>query len=173
MFAEHGYAGVGLDAVAAESAVTRGAVYNHFVSKRGLFAAVFSDVQHTVADAVLMAAENTDGAWEGFLAGCRAFLVAASLDDSVRRIMLVDAPAVLGWNAWPAGDSANSGKFLDEGLRELPDAGLVKHTPIAETGALLSGAMNAAALQIGESEHPDQALELSWVVLARLLESLR
>lgn len=172
MFTSLGYGPVSLDAVALESGVTRGAVYNHFGSKRGLFEVVFLETQRDVADAVLAAADGSDDLWDGFLAGCRAFLV-ASLDDSVRRIMLVDAPAVLGWNTWREGDSGNSGLLLDEALTELADAGTVAFDALAETGVLLSGAMNSAALSIAESEHPDQALDRSWSVLQRMILSLR
>ena len=43
LFAERGFAAVGLDEVAAHAGVTRGAVYHHYVSKVGLFRAVLDN----------------------------------------------------------------------------------------------------------------------------------
>lgn len=172
MFAASGFAAVGLDEVAAESGVTRGAVYNHFGSKRGLFLVVFDRTQQTVAEAVGSAADRHEDLWDGFLSGCRAFLV-ASLDPSVRRIMLVDAPAVLGWEEWNHADASNSGRLLEEGLAELAGAGMIEADRIAETGALLSGAMNGAALSIVQSEDRDRALDRSWTVLERMIAAVR
>ena len=38
----------------------------------------------------------------------------AVVDRSVRRILLVDGPAVLGWTTWRALDAAHSGRLLVE-----------------------------------------------------------
>lgn len=143
LFAEHGYAAVGLELVAAEAGVTRGAVYHHFGSKFGLFTAVVGDAQSSVAAAVAEAAPG-DG-WDALEAGCLAFLRAAVAPE-VRRILLVDAPAVLGFSAWRRLDAEHSGQLLDEGLAALPDLAVDP----AAAAALLNGAMNEAALWISE-----------------------
>jgi AcrR family transcriptional regulator len=118
LFAEHGYDAVGLEEVAVAAGQTRGAVYHHFGSKRGLFSAALVQVQGSVAEAVEAAAVAETDPWDGLVAGCHAFLVAAA-SDGARRVMLVDGPAVLGWQEWRDGDAASSRRLLEEGLREL------------------------------------------------------
>lgn len=172
LFATRGYASVGLEEVAAAAGVTRGAVYHHYRSKHGVFAAVADRAQQQVAAAVLASTEGADSDWDGLLAGCRAFLVAA-LDDDVRQVLLVDAPAVLGWSAWRHQDARASGRHLEEALSSLATKGVVHVQSTAGAAALLSGAMNEAALHVAESPDPDAALEAVQLDLARMLEALR
>lgn len=172
LFAADGYADVRLDDVAASAGVTRGAVYHHYTDKRGLFIAALARTQSRVARAVgeaaIAAEEVADGPWEAFEAGCRAFLEAAARDD-VRQIMLVDAPAVLGWNTWRDLDAQHSGRLLRDALAALADAGLIAPASRSALAAMLSGAMNEAALWVTEQADLDEALDLMWGDLAVLL----
>lgn len=172
LFAERGYAGVGLEEVAAAAAVTRGAVYHHYAGKRGLFEAVVADVQAAVAEAVERAASAADGPWAGLEAGCRAFL-AAGVDPGTRRVMLLDAPAVLGWDTWRRQDSAGSGRLLDDVLAALDAGGALAAPSVPAASALLSGAMNEAALWIAAADDPAAASDEAWAVLEVMLDALR
>ena len=111
LFAELGYADVGLERVAEQAGVTRGAVYHHYGNKVALFTAVVADAQAIVARAVAAAAPG-DG-WPALEAGSVAFMRAV-VDPAVRRILLVDAPAVLGWALWRELDAAAAGRQLAE-----------------------------------------------------------
>ena len=166
LFATRGFAAVGLEEVAAGAGVTRGAVYHHYAGKKGLFEAVAAAAQQRVAADVATAADD----WDGFLAGCRMFLTAALADEN-RQILLVDAPAVLGWSTWRAQDV--SARHLAEALTDLAAAGEIAVQSPGATTALLSGAMNEAALTIAFSADRDAALALFWPDLERLLMSLR
>ncbi len=172
LFAERGYAAVGLEEVAAAAQVTRGAVYHHYRNKQHLFEAVAAAAQQRVADAVVTAADAAANPWNGLLAGCRAFLT-ASVADTHRRILLVDAPSVLGWSTWRSQDAAASGHHLAEAVTELVAAGHLEAGSPAATAALLSGAMNEAALRIAEAPDRDAALAETWPDLLRLLRGLR
>ncbi|MFC8193137.1 TetR/AcrR family transcriptional regulator [Cellulomonas sp. NPDC057328] len=172
LFTERGYAAVPLDEVATEAGVTRGAVYHHYGSRRGLFAAVHAEVQAGVAAAVDEAAQDAADPWESLERGCRAFLEASVADDA-RRVMLVDGPAVLGWAAWRDVDAASSGRLLDEVLAELARAGRLRDVPVVATSALLSGAMNEAALWIAASADREAATRDAWDALRDLLRGLR
>ena len=168
-FAERGYAAVGLEEVAAAAAVTRGAVYHHYGSKQGLFRAVTAEVQRRVAGEVERAADAETDPWLGFLAGCRAFLSAAVAAGS-RRILLVDAPAVLDWSTWRAQDGDASGRHLVEALTALAADGVIEVRSVAGAAALLSGAMNEAALRIADGEADLDAVVAD---LSRLLDGMR
>lgn len=167
-FAADGYHHVVLAEVARAAGVTKGAAYHHFDSKAGLFRAVVSEVQRELGERVAAAAERHQDLWEQLRAGCRAFL-AAGTDPAVRLILLVDAPAVLGWEEWRALDEESSARHLAEALTALAAAGIIDDQPVDPLTQLLSGAMNEAALWIargGDPQAGEQALD-------RLLAGLR
>lgn len=167
-FAADGYHHVVLAEVARAAGVTKGAAYHHFDSKAGLFRAAVCEVQQELGERVATAAEQYDDLWEQLRAGCRAFL-AAGTDPAVRRILLIDAPAVLGWDEWRAMDEESSARHLAEALSALVAAGIIADQPVEPLARLLSGALNETALWIargGELQAAEQALD-------RLLTGLR
>lgn len=170
-FAERGYAAVSIEDVASGAGVTRGAVAHHFGTKRHLFEQVLSRTQEEVGEHVVAAADAVDDPWTAFEVGCRTFLE-QSLAAPVRRIVLIDAPAVLGWDTWRTHDAAASRRHLAEALEALVEAGLVDVASVSATTALLSGAMNEAALWTA-SQTGETALEQAWQELRRLLSALR
>lgn len=157
LFSEHGYAAIVLERVATEAAVTRGAIYHHYASKQGLFEAVLADTQSAVGEAVEAAASAHADPTESLRAGCVAFL-RTSVHPDIRRIMLVDGPAVLGWAVWRGQDARHSARLLDDALAGLDRAGLLVPGALPAAGPLLSGAMNEAALWVAGSAHPEAAL---------------
>jgi AcrR family transcriptional regulator len=95
LFGRKGYAQTSVDEIAAAARVTKGAVYHHFASKEGLFRAVHDEVE-AEAQARTAAARDPQGApIDQIVAGVNAYLDAA-LDEEIRRITLIDGPAVLG-----------------------------------------------------------------------------
>jgi AcrR family transcriptional regulator len=171
LFAEHGYAGVGLSEIVARAEVTKGALYHHFGSKLDLFRAVTAQIQMEVGDRVAAAADAHDDPWAQLLAGCRAFLD-ASADPEARQIMLVDGPAVLGWSEWREQDAAASRRHLAEAITGLVDTGLLAPQPVEPVVHLLSGAMNEAAMWLAESADPADR-DRATAALTRMIEGLR
>jgi AcrR family transcriptional regulator len=95
LFGSKGYAQTSVDEIAAAARVTKGAVYHHFASKEKLFRAVYVEVE-TDAQARAFAAGDPDRpAVEQLVAVMQGYLDAA-LDEEVRRITLIDGPALLG-----------------------------------------------------------------------------
>ncbi|MEU2432072.1 TetR/AcrR family transcriptional regulator [Streptomyces sp. NPDC007861] len=170
-FAADGYRGVVLTEVAQAVGVTKGAAYHHFESKAGLFHAVVADVVQELGDRVAAAAEEVSDPWEQLRAGCRAFLAAGS-DPSMRRIVLVDAPTVLGWEEWRALDEESSARHLRDALSTLVETGVITAQPVEPLAQILSGAMNEAALWVARSGSPE-ALDSAVETLDRLLAGLR
>lgn len=170
-FAERGYAAVSIEDIASGAGVTRGAVAHHFGTKGGLFEQVLARTQEAVGEHVAAAADAIADPWTAFEVGCRTFLE-QSLAARVRRIMLIDAPAVLGWATWREQDAATSVRHLSEALEELVDTGVVDVASVPATTALLSGAMNEAALWAA-SQEDETAPEKAWNELRRLLSAIR
>ncbi|MFF3554904.1 TetR/AcrR family transcriptional regulator [Streptomyces tsukubensis] len=170
-FAADGYHDVVLAEVAEAVGVTKGAAYHHFASKAGLFRAVVAEVQQELGETVAAAADAHTGPWEQLRAGCRAFL-AAGADPAVRRIVLLDAPTVLGWDEWRDMDDDSSARHLAEALESVVAAGIVAEQPVEPLARLLSGAMNEAAVWLARSDDPG-ALTATEAALDRLLAGLR
>lgn len=152
LFRERGFSKVSLDDVAKASGVTRGAVYHHYGSKVGLFLAVAAGLQKQVAGAVVAAAEAAGiDPREQLSAGSHAFLETITGQDMVQ-VLMVDGPAVVGWQEWRRLDSANSVTHLREALASVGTPAEVLDAMTAQ----LSGAMNEAALWV--AQHPEPAV---------------
>ncbi len=172
LLAERGYADVSISDIAGAAGVTKGAVYHQFAGKAELLEAVVAQLLERVGDAVASAADAEVDALDALVAGCRAFLVATTAPE-VRRVILLDAPATLGWERWRQLDDATSAVHLREALRELVDARVLRSGPVEPLARLLSGAMNEAALWLARpGAGPDDLDEaLAW--LASMLSGLR
>jgi AcrR family transcriptional regulator len=172
IFTRDGYANAATEDIVHEAGVTRGALYHHFGSKEGLFQAVLKAVQRQVGERIEAATAGMPDVEAQLIAGSMAFLE-ASLDPQVQRIMLVDAPAVLGWALWREYDAQYSMKSLREALEALRAEGRLPEVPLEALTHLLSGAMNEAALWIAQSPDPQAALTEGRQALTVLLKSLR
>lgn len=167
LFAESGFAAVALEDVAAAAGVTRGAVYHHYGSKRGLFTAVVAHLQERVASAVVAAADQAGADASAQLrAGCIAFLDAVT-DASAVRTLLVDAPAVIGWAEWRQLDAEHSVVHLREALAAAGVTGAL----LEPLTAMLSGAMNDAALWLAGHPGDSAARAAAHRSLALLLDA--
>jgi AcrR family transcriptional regulator len=170
IFAEQGYAAAATEEIVRRAKVTRGALYHHFEDKRALFDAVASDVAREIAGKI-DAMTPMDDPLKALIVGTGAFLDAC-LDPAVRRIYLIDAPAVLGWHRWREIDAPHGVRSLREGvtamLAEHPDNALA----IEPTTFLLAGAFNEAALWIAEAKDEKAARRAMDRSLAALIERL-
>lgn len=165
LLAARGFAAVSLDDVAGAAGVTRGAVYHHYRSKAGLFRAVAARLQAEVAEAVVVAAEGAGAdPLVQLRAGCHAFLDAITAAPAVR-VLLIDAPAVFGWEQWRQLDAENSVLHLRAGLADVG----VPADLLDATTAQLSGAMNEAALWTAQQPRAAEARDAAHRVLDRVL----
>ncbi|WP_169085032.1 TetR/AcrR family transcriptional regulator [Paenibacillus sp. PL91] len=174
-FTIHGYADCSLEEIAKTAEVTRGAVYHHFGSKKGLFKAVLELVQREVAQRLEEEAALSEDQWEQLYLGCRAFVTVA-IEPENRRIMLIDGPAVLGWEEWRLMDEQQSMRLLHGQLELMQQQGYLKNVRLDAATHLLSGALNEAALwlaQIANTADASEAMEDCLQTLRRLLDGIR
>jgi len=101
LFVERGYAAVPADEIVLAAGLTRGALYHHFDDKRDLFLAVFEDAERSVTEEIASAIEAAGDAASGMAIGLTTFLDICERPDVVR-LVLTDAPVVLGWEEWRA-----------------------------------------------------------------------
>jgi AcrR family transcriptional regulator len=95
LFGRNGYAQTSVDEIAAAARVTKGAVYHHFAGKEALFRAVYAEVEAEAQARVLGAGDPAGPPVDQMVAMMNAYLDAA-LDVEVRRITLIDGPAIVG-----------------------------------------------------------------------------
>jgi AcrR family transcriptional regulator len=159
-FSRRGYADTSIDRVAAEAALTKGAVYYHFGSKEGLFEAVLREVQRDLAARIEARAGQSGAPLDAVRAGCEVFLELAT-DDELRQIVLTDAPSVLGWSKWRGIDAEYGLGALKRGLMACREANAlgVGDVDLGVLAHWLSGALNEAVFLIAESSNRERALE--------------
>jgi AcrR family transcriptional regulator len=172
LFGSKGFNATPAEEIVSLARVTRGALYHHFKNKEGLFLAAFKAMQAEISEQIMAAVEQENDPWEQLLAGCRGFLEAC-LDPRRYRIILLEGPAVLGWQLWRDLDAQYGTNDLRQGLQELMDKGELKELPVEPLTRLLTGAMNEGVLWISNTKEKNQVVEEVMTVLTALLEGLR
>jgi AcrR family transcriptional regulator len=172
LFGRRGYANVGTEEIVRAAGVTRGALYHQFADKRDLFAAVMEAVDADLLAEATAAAGGTEDPMEGLRAGLRGWVEATARPEA-QRIVLVDAPAVLGWETWrEIGARHALGAMMAE-LQAAIDAGVLAPVPVRPLAHVLMGALDEAVLYIARADDPDAARAETTAVLDRIVESLR
>ena len=172
LFGKRGYADVGTEEIVRAAGVTRGALYHQFADKRELFAAVF---EATETELMAEAGRNLAGVDDPVEALRRAFLgwLEAAARPAVQRIVLLDAPVVLGWQEWrEIGERLGLGATM-AALQAAMDAGALAPQPVRPLAHVLMGAVDEAALYVARADDPVVATAEMVTVLDRLVESLR
>jgi AcrR family transcriptional regulator len=153
LFAERGYAATGREEIAARAGVTRGALYHHFASKAEAFEAVVDELDAELLVRVITAARRGTDPLDQLRRAARAYIDACT-EPAIARILLTDAPTVLGWPALRARSAATCQALLEGVLRD--DGIDVPGTP-AVTAALLLGLLDEAALLVASAPDPRAA----------------
>lgn len=153
-FGRHGYRGTSLESVAAAAQMTKGAVYHHFGSKEALFEGVFRVEHRRMVDLVVAKSRTARDPIDALARGVRAYLQGL-LDPLVRRILLEDGPAVLGWERWRRCEEPGFQQLIQSSLSMAAKAGMLRAgVRPAESSLLLIGAMTEGALAVAHSQAP-------------------
>ncbi|TRW14464.1 TetR/AcrR family transcriptional regulator [Glacieibacterium frigidum] len=170
-FASKGYADTAMEDLTADAELTRGALYHHFGGKKGLLAAVIAQIDAETSQRLKDILEQAPTLWEGFVEENVAW-VKLALEAEVRRIVLLDGPAVLGDQArW-----ANQSTCLADTqhtIERLVEQAIVKPIDPEAAAYLVNGAALNASLWIATSNDPDAASVKAIAGLRALLTGLR
>jgi AcrR family transcriptional regulator len=172
LFAVEGYADVSIDEICRRARVTKGALYHHFRDKRDLFRAVCSEVEVEWIDELAGLMADEPDVMARMMLGCNAFLDAC-LDPARQRILLVDGPAVVGWEELRRMDAGRGLTLISGVLDDAIEGGELERQPVEPLAHLLLGALNEASLAIARDKDPAPARERIGSALARLLDGLR
>jgi AcrR family transcriptional regulator len=162
-FGSKGYADASLEAIASDCGLTIAPIYHYFGNKRSLFEAVVDRMNDRILETLQSepALENDRDlrAWRAFLELCE--------DPGFLRIVLIDAPTVLGRERWA--DSAvyrTAGDLMRTGHAASREAARLERR-------MLLGGLAEAALTIAQSEDPEQLAAESETRVAKLLDAFR
>jgi AcrR family transcriptional regulator len=171
LFAERGYYATGTtDIVEAAGVGTRGALYHHFADKQTLFRAVFEQVELDLSEQAGAAVSGNSGL-EILVSGLTAFLD-ASLEGEIRQILLIDGPAVLGWEAWREIEERFGLGAIRSMLTQGRADGSIRDIDIDAMAHLLLSAVDEAALFIAHAVDPPAARSQVGNALGALLAGL-
>src|ERR1700712_697584 len=142
-FGRFGYNNTNADDVAKAASLTRGALYHHFSSKQDLFEALTIQLASELKIETVRSVQEALGAatelqmrsptrdiasiaWEGILLSLKTYLELVSKDEELRQILLIDGPAVLGWETWRAIQFKVAIVDLASGLDTVMRAGVIR-----------------------------------------------
>jgi AcrR family transcriptional regulator len=171
LFAERGFANTPREEIVERAGVTRGALHHHFGRKQDLFLAVFEDLEGDIGNRVMEAAVSGADPMTQLRLGCQAFLDAA-LDPAVQRIVLLDAPAVLGWEGWREVEARHGLGMVTEALRGVMAAGQIDTQPVEPLAHIILAALNEAALLVAGADDPIATRTTVGAMVDRLLSRL-
>jgi AcrR family transcriptional regulator len=172
LFVTNGYFATGTEDIVAEAAVgTRGALYHHFTDKQDLFRAVFDQVQTDLAAATVI--NERDDPLDMLTAALQQFLDASAENLDVQQVLLIDGPAVLGWEEWRDLEAQYGLGAITAMLDNAVARGVVAKQPTAPLAHMLLAAIDEAALYIANADDRRQARNQARRALNQLLNGLR
>jgi len=172
LFAARGYAAVGTEEIVRAANLTRGALYHQFRDKAELFEGVFEQVEQEVTQRIAEGALSGGGDPLGALrAGAGMFLDVCAKPE-IERIVLLDAPAVLGWERWRE-IGMRYGLGLVSGVLEAGmEAGTITRQPVRPLAHVLIGALDEGAMFVARASDREAARVEVGAIVDRLLDRL-
>ncbi len=171
LFAAHGYDGTSIEAVLAEAGVSRGSLYHHFAGKDALFWAVLEGVAARVGKQLEAVERDAPDPVAALRAGYLAWIRLAG-DPVVQQTVLIDAPAVLGWQRWRELDEQGSLGWIKAALAYAADTGRIERRHIDVFAHIVLAAANEVALMIARADDPAATLTDAENAFAEFLDRL-
>jgi AcrR family transcriptional regulator len=167
LFAQRGYSGVNTNELVERARVTKGALYHHFANKKELYQAVVEDMEQELVER-LEAAGAGRAPWERLSAMCSAY-VDACREPALARMLVLEAPAVLGWKTWCNLEQRYEVAAFARCLKEID--GL--NEPAETLAQVILGALTTGARVIATAPDPEAARTEVQQTIDRLICGLR
>ena len=171
LFAARGYDGTSIEAVLAEAGTSRGSLYHHFHGKDALFWAVLEGVAARVGEQLAEAERDAPHPVAALRAGCLAWIRLAA-DPVVQQTVLIDAPAVLGWQRWRELDEQGALGWIRAALAYAAETGRIERRHVDVFAHIVLAAANEVALVIARAKDPAAALTVGESTFAEFLDRL-
>jgi len=173
LFGEKGFAATSTEEILSDAEVSRGALYHHFSSKTDLFRATFEAVEEELTANLLeiaTAGGETDPV-KILELGFNAFLDQC-VKPEVQRIVMLDAPTVLGWDTWHELDERYAFGTIKAVLAVAAESGRIDPDAVDSITHLLVGAVMQAGMVVARADDPvaaKQRLGESFALLVSMI----
>jgi AcrR family transcriptional regulator len=171
LFGQAGFAATSVEDLAREAGVTTGALYHHFPTKAALFEAVFEMVHLELMAASGEAAARAEGPIERLALGFEAFLDKV-LEPDVQRVIITDAPSVLGPARFIELDERYAFAAIVTALEAAARAGAMRAEDPQTLATLLLGMLQRGGMLIASSTEPVATRNAVAATLRSLLAGL-
>jgi AcrR family transcriptional regulator len=171
LFTDHGYEGTSIEAVLSAAGVSRGALYHHFAGKEALFEAVVADVSDRVNVKLSAAISGCTDPVDALRVAAREWIGLAG-DPGIQRIVLVDAPSVLGWDRWRAMDDGRTLGAMRMMLQAVSDSGRLPAALVDPFAHMILAALDETALVVARADDPVAAVAEGRAAVEELLSRL-
>ena len=171
LFAEHGYEGTSIEAVLSAAGVSRGALYHHFAGKEALFEAVVSAVSDQVTMELTEAVRGCVDPLDAMRTAAIAWIGLAA-DPVIQRVVLVDAPSVLGWDRWRAMDDGRTLGTMRAMLQAISDSGRLPAELVGPFSHMILAALDEIVLVIARAPDSAAAVAEGRMAVQALLDRL-
>ena len=158
LFADHGYEGTSIEAVLTAAGVSRGALYHHFAGKEALFTAVLEALSERITAQLTEIISGCTDPVNAVRTSALAWIDLAG-DPVIQRIMLVDAPSVLGWEQWRAMDEGRTVGAMRAMLQAVSDTGRLPGELVGPFAHMILAALDEAALIVARA--PDSRVAVA------------
>jgi len=170
LFARHGYEHVSAEQIVVAAGMSRGALYHHHRDKRDLFRAVVEHLEAEVTAELTAVVDASPDSRSAMLAALAGYLDICRRPD-VARILLNDAPAVLGWQAWRDIETRHGlglvTRLLESAVDDRPT-----DVAVPVLAQLVLSVVLEAALLVAHSDDPDATRARAEHALLALLSGL-
>jgi AcrR family transcriptional regulator len=153
LFGLEGFAATSVEDLATEARVTTGALYHHFPTKTALFETVFETIHLELLESSVNAGVGAPDEIEFLSLALESFLDAV-LDPRVARIIITDAPAVLGLERFTELDERYALAPTVSALQAAISSGALRIDDPETLARLIFGALTRGAMLIAGSADP-------------------
>ena len=171
LFTEHGYEGTSIEAVLSAAGVSRGALYHHFAGKEALFEAVVSAVSEQVTVKLTETVQGCADPLDAMRTAAVAWIDLAA-DPVIQRVVLVDAPSVLGWDRWRAMDDGRTLGAMRVMLQAISDSGRLPAELVGPFSHMILAALDEIVMVIARAPDSTAAVAEGRMAVQALLDRL-
>jgi AcrR family transcriptional regulator len=166
LFTRDGYNATGIEAI------TRGAFYHYFADKKALLDAVVVALQADAAVAVEARARAERDKWKRFNVGMDAYLDAC-LEPSYLRLVIQEAPAVLGMARFREIDEANVLRLMTPPLSAMKSKNEISVDNVDLLSRMMSAMIWEVALLLPDARHPNKLRADALTIMSKVLAAFR
>jgi AcrR family transcriptional regulator len=170
LFAENGYEDTSIEDVLTAAGVSRGALYHHFAGKEALFGASMELIEGRIGAGLREVIANAPSAVAALYSAALGWIDLAG-DPMISRIVLIDAPSVMGWEHWREGGQQTV-REMRAMLAPIADEGRLAPSLVNSFAHMIVAALDEIALVIAQAEDREAAMAEGRAATEELLRRL-